>query len=123
MYLLHAAPFEEHKNQEDNGNDAEDRARDDTEQAQAKKQKSETGKSVANKVSSSSPTPMQTALTPFPKNVDVSKILEAGRLGNLNNTSSVSKLQQQKSGDASLDFSKLKQHKKGADRLEGSSKL
>jgi hypothetical protein len=81
------APMEEHNAGSDNGNGIDNKPRNGPDQSQMKKQKTVEGKQSENFTNSNGPVPMQLALTPFPPNVDVAKVLavlkeKAGSTGN-----------------------------------------
>jgi hypothetical protein len=73
-------PFEDHRSKDGTengsggGNPNDDNSRD-----KDKKQKNDSGSEINKSSSSSGPTPMQIALTPFPKGVDVKQILQYQR--------------------------------------------
>jgi hypothetical protein len=69
-------PVEDHSSNEDSGNGNEGKPGSDSAQNKDKKQKNESGSSVDNHGCSSGPAPMQIALTPFPKGVDVKQFLQ-----------------------------------------------
>jgi hypothetical protein len=72
-------PVEDHRSKEDYGNGTEGKSDAGNTQNKDKKPKNDSISSDKNSGSSSGPVPMQIALTPFPKGVDIKKILQYRR--------------------------------------------
>jgi hypothetical protein len=68
-------PFEDHIPKDEAGNGSAGKPDSENTRDRDKKQKNESRSEVNKAASSSGPTPIQIALTPFPKGVDVKKII------------------------------------------------
>jgi hypothetical protein len=76
-FVQATAPMEEHISESGKGHGADNNPKVGSDNSNLKKQKTEEGKQSEYSTNSDGPVPMQLALTPFPPNVDVVKILQA----------------------------------------------